>query len=78
VNVDTGDLTEVLRQLAALNRRVTAQTGQITTLTRQLESVTRAEQIIRRAHFGYPVLGADPPASDGPRRVRPRHLRSIK
>ncbi len=60
MNVDTSDLTEVVRQVAALNGRVTALTGRLTTLTRTLESVTKVEAIIRRAHFG-PVPGATAP-----------------
>jgi hypothetical protein len=76
VNVDTGDLTEVVRQVAALNGRVTALTGRVTTLTRHLESVATAEAIIRRANFGYPAPGG--PGHPGPPPPRPRHLHPIE
>ena len=74
MQVDTADLTEVVRQVAALNGRVTALTGRLTILTRQLEAVTRVEAIIRRAHFGPPP-GVTAP--DGPRHARPRHLKAF-
>jgi hypothetical protein len=81
VNVDTGDLTEVVRQVAELSRKVSCLTGRVTVLGNRLDGA--GQGLIPAAHafrLGLEIgaregLGQAPQAA--PRR-RPRHLKVVR
>jgi hypothetical protein len=84
MEVDTADLTEVVRQVGELSRKVSCLTGRVTMMGRSLDAEGGPVQLSHVFRLGLELgerradeRGPQRPAPQAPRPRRDRHLRAI-
>ncbi len=77
MNVDTGDLTEVVRQVAELSRKVSCLTGRVTVMGNRLDAEGGPVELAHVFRLGLELGGMDASRPQAPRPRPDRHLRAI-